>query len=61
MAKAPRAQKDWSKGIQRTRKLSMVHAPWMLEKCAGTLGGVTNHREGLQVLNRVRCKLQARF
>ncbi len=54
MAKAPRAQKDWSKGIQRTRKLSMVHAPWMLEKCAGTLGGVTNHREGLQVLNRVR-------
>jgi hypothetical protein len=54
MAKAPSLQKDWSKGIQRTRKLSMEKAPWMLEQCEGTLGGVTKHREGLQVLSRVR-------
>ena len=39
MAKAPSLRQDWNKGIQRTRKLSTVKAPWMLEKCEGTLHG----------------------
>jgi hypothetical protein len=40
MAKAPSLRKDWSKGTQRTRKLSTGKALWMLEKCEGTLQGV---------------------
>ena len=28
MAKAPSLRKDWSKGIQRTRKLSTVNVLW---------------------------------
>jgi len=43
-AKAPRLWQDWSKGIQRTRQLSAVHVPCMLEQCEGTLHGVTPWR-----------------
>src|SRR5712691_7798211 len=44
MAKAPSLREDRSKGTQRTRKLSTVNAPWMLEKCEGTLQGVAPWR-----------------
>jgi len=44
MAKAPSLRKDWSKGTQRTRKLSTVNVPCMLEKCEGTLRGVLRPR-----------------
>jgi len=37
---APRRWQDGSKGIQRTRKRSTVHAPWMREQGEGTLHGV---------------------
>jgi hypothetical protein len=39
MAKAPRLWQDWSKGTQRTRKLSTVKAG-ELGQCAGTLQGI---------------------
>ena len=44
MAQAPSLREDRSKGTQRTRKLSTVNAPWMLEKCEGTLQGVAPWR-----------------
>jgi hypothetical protein len=43
MAQAPSLRKDWSKGPQRTRKLSTVKAVER-GKCAGTLQGVSSWR-----------------
>ena len=39
LAKAPSLRKDWSKGTQRTRKLSTGGDLWSLAKCEGTLCG----------------------
>ena len=52
MAKAPSLRKDWSKGTQRTRKLTTVKSVER-GKCEGTLQGVSPG-EGPQVLSPVR-------
>jgi hypothetical protein len=44
MAKAPSLRKDWTKGTQRTRKLSTGNALWRLRKWEGTLRGASGSR-----------------
>src|SRR5258706_16101436 len=44
MAKAPSLRKDWTKGTQRTRKLSTGNALWRLREWEGTLRGASGSR-----------------
>jgi len=44
MVKAPSLRKDWTKGTQRTRKLSTGKARGRLRKWAGTLRGARGAR-----------------
>ena len=46
MAKAPSLRKDWSKGIQRTRKLSTVYAVYAGEMQRNALGGGALEKDG---------------
>ena len=53
-AKAPSLRKDWSKGTQRTRKLSTGGLLWSWRNAKERFVVLSNHGEGPKVLSRVR-------
>ena len=54
MAKAPSLRKDWSKGTQRTRKLSTGGFLWSWRNVKERFAVLSDHGEGPKVLSRVR-------
>ena len=54
MAKAPSLRKDWSKGTQRTRKLSTGGLLWSWRNAKERFVVLSDHGEGPKVLSRVR-------
>ena len=54
MAKAPSLRKDWSKGTQRTRKLSTGGYLWSWRNVKERFVERFRHRERPKVLSRVR-------
>ena len=53
-AKAPSLRKDWSKGTQRTRKLSTGGLLWSWRNAKERFVVRSDHGEGPKVLSRVR-------
>ena len=61
MAKAPSLRKDWSKGTQRTRKLSTGGLLWSWSNAKERFVVLSDHGEGPKVLSRMPSKGQVRF